>query len=895
MSREPLVLNTVMGGVPQANGPSPAQRVRQLAWSRWSALAVAAVVASSIVLLGVALLRSAVTRFAAVPTWALVPASLVFAAACVRHARGRWLAFAGLRQISTYPPIWLAGVAGTTLFIFVVAGLPSIRESVGLSFEHSAPLGRVGMAGAAAVVGTILLAGGQWAWRARASRRTSSAIGPPPSASPAWLYGSFEHLTSWLSDDAPITGEEGDAFGHAQIANRIASRLLDARPPSQAVVGSLGAGKTTLRALVVGALKATGPAARHVRLVPVELWPYEKPSAAVEGVIRALIDAVAEEANVVALRGIPESYVKAMSSAGGVWSAVTHLQGTPTSPFDTLRRIDAVATAIGRRYVVWVEDLERFAGRGGRWEKETPEDAERLNPIRALLHGLDRLESVSVVTATTSLHVRFDLEKIARFVEELPRLNEHEVARVIAIFRDGCRQQFDVIDPADPTVRKALDGLGDQQRLEIRRAFLGAGVHSLQDSLPALCSTPRSLKQALRSALDIWKRLPGEIDFDDVLVMSILREAEPDVFALVRQHIDGLRRLEGRRADRKGWDAVFAEMPLDERMRDAVNQAVNFVFSEHSAELKPQGILNSRHTDYWERFLAVPALSGGERDQPVLRTILEQDDEAVLRLLEDPRRSDALESFSRLMTTDRLRRLIVPLLKRRSTENPSGWAEGNPPGMIPLWRMWLRRSERGELAPGDVLDEVRRALDVVVPANLFLAARVEQYFVSQSGDVHDMLRDGNISRANEAKTHLRRLAVATYSGKPEALADALVGAHPPTLLWVCWGLDSVRANAMSGEPFPSWADLAATILQAARLRPAEVIPQLACLVSRESTVFARRGNLAQRYEFDRDLAQNLFGSADVVLDAFEHLDQSEWAGLGPVQSVFAALEERRAS
>ena len=82
-----------------------------------------------------------------------------------------------------------------------------------------------------------------------------------------------------------------------------------------------------------------------------------------------------------------------------------------------------------------------------------------------------------------------------------------------------------MIDTAEGDIRKELDDLDAHERLEIRRAILGTGIHSISDALPALCSTPRALKLALRAALETWERLPGEIDIDDLMAMSMIRES----------------------------------------------------------------------------------------------------------------------------------------------------------------------------------------------------------------------------------------------------------------------------------------------------------------------------------------------------------------------------------
>jgi len=299
--------------------------------ARWKALVAAAVVAGSIVLLGLAKLRAGVA-LAATPSWMLVPAALVLGAIFMHYGRERWLAFLGLKHVSTYPPLWLAGLAGATALTSLLGIVPTIRDSVGIPIEDSALLTRLALLGAVATGGVLLVAVCQFAWRARVRRSSTMETmdqNGHESTETRPLHGSFERLTSWLVVDAPIIHNEDDAFGHSRIAHRIASRLLEEDPPAQAIVGRLGAGKTTLCGLVVAALTGLGALARRVHVVPVELWPYETPRAAVEGVIRTLVDALSREVNVTALRGIPESYVNAMSSAGGVWSAIAHLQGAP--------------------------------------------------------------------------------------------------------------------------------------------------------------------------------------------------------------------------------------------------------------------------------------------------------------------------------------------------------------------------------------------------------------------------------------------------------------------------------------------------------------------------------------------------------------------------------------
>src|SRR5664280_580485 len=334
------------------------------------------------------------------------------------------------------------------------------------------------------------------------------------------------------------------------------------------VVGRLGAGKTSLRNLVNDCITKRNTNST-IRVVTIELWPYATSTAAVDAIVHQLVEALEDYVNVTALRGLPAAYTDAMRSAGGLWSAGAHLQGIPRAPSDILRRIDNVATAIGIRLVLWVEDLERFCSSGFSRDDdadETPEEQARLSPIRALLHGLESLDSITVVTATTTLRKRFDLEKIARFIETLPELEDGSIARVLSRFRKGCRTIKEYIDPVPSDERKDLALLDDPERLVGRNSFLGPGVFELIDAILVLARTPRTLKQGLRRCLDIWEVLAGEIDFDELLTLCLLREASPDAFALVREW-SAFQRIPESLRDRKvnardEWDKKLKSLPL---------------------------------------------------------------------------------------------------------------------------------------------------------------------------------------------------------------------------------------------------------------------------------------------------------------------------------------------
>jgi hypothetical protein len=392
--------------------------------------------------------------------------------------------------------------------------------------------------------------------------------------------------------------------------------------------------------------------------------------------------------------------------------------------------------------------------------------------------------------------------------------------------------------------------------------------------MTGLCTTPRALKQALRICIESWDKLAGEIDFDDLLVLSILRESEPEALSAIEDHLHHLR--EGWTSDRArkdeslAWTNALAKAVPDDRRRVLVGEAVDFLFKKGQADQRPQGVRQHNHADYWERYLALPELDATARDQRVLRVLASEDDAAVLLLLSDPATEAAVYDFRHLISAERATRLLLPLVELRSRESAQGWPDHEPPGLVPIWRLWLRAAEHGELKSPIVLDHVHRALDLAIPQNLTLAAEIEHYFVAPSRDVHELMPAAD---SDQAKKYLRTKLVATYHRNGAALAANLRGAPAPVLLWVCWGLDTVRADAMKGLPFDDWAKFRDAIVEASRTEPATMLPQVAVMLVRELGP-----DRDMNYRFDEDAATRLFGGKEALREIFEMQDAATWSG-----------------
>jgi hypothetical protein len=617
--------------------------------------------------------------------------------------------------------------------------------------------------------------------------------------------------------------------------------------------------------------------------------------------LRALEGELRKITGTTSVRRAPTNYLKTIERFDqrlGILSDLIPIE--ETSPKDTLSGYDRLAALVGVQIVLWVEDLERF-------ESSADATLAKVAPIHALLHLLQQFEHITVVLASNSLVTRIDLEKTARFVESIPRLEPGTVRPIVSRFRQGCfdlSKKMGHLDPADPSVRKQLSAADDDQSsVSFIEGMLGS-ASSLKGGLFHLCRTPRVLKQALRAALDIWDHLAGEIDFDDVLLVSAVRSSTSPVFAAVEQYIDVLRDGPSKyRKDEQRDDSAFrAELDKiagkDSTDRRALDKIFDFVFANtrlggfHQRQSKPQGLDVHGHCDYWARFLGVPLLEDFERDQPVLRAISDWDEAGasteLVSLVSTSERSRAVEDFVQVISSAGLIRLLEAVVEARCKERPSSWPEGDfenrtAPGVVSIWRMFHRKREMGAHDEVSLAKSIEGLLSRSVANNLNLAHELVYYFFTPTERVFPLVRDEDVTGLTTRVVEELR---AFSDRPPEALAHALDGASPWTLLWVTFRMDRIRNGPpLPVPPFSGWTDFAKAIMAATLAEPLIMVPQLIpFLVSDKDSISFKDSGIRRAYSFEADRAEALFG--------LDRLIEVLGSNVVPPEDIPAAMRER---
>lgn len=691
---------------------------------------------------------------------------------------------------------------------------------------------------------------------------------------------SLESLMEWIRTDNVVENSCSDLFEHATIAKRIAKRIDLDPPPSQIVLGPLGSGKSSLGKLVEQELRG-----KLIDFVQIELWPYDNTESAVKAVISALIQALQKHGDISALRGLPEKYVELVSSTGNFWGALIRVLQPSKTPIEYLAEIDQLATTRNRKIVLWVDDLERFAGGNATsTNPETLKESERLNPLRALLYGLDRLRSVSVIVATTDLHLRIDVHKIARFVEYIPELNPETVAQLLNAFRERWKSEgFE-----DP-LRNRNRFFWHQETSPDRdfRSLPPKVGWSPGESCIVLCRTPRILKQVLRLSDETWTRLPGEIDYDAMLAMNCIREAVPRAFSLINTKIGQLRCDQVWRGspdeddDEQADPQELALRQIEESASSPeIGKAIYTIARKCVVETKlPQGFSIDTHTDYWRRYISAAPLQPNARDQPTLKAIKSADIEALTTLLlgENP---GPLRTYGRRLNTSDLLALVTSTMRSLIEADFKQSSDTRPsPEIDTISSIIKDKTEISQLSNQDVQRIVISAYSIVVPKRLSLTLAIETEIA------RNYLRQ--FEHYNATKQALFSLLAEHFIGKPELLAQRLEETPTNTISALCWERRP-QGEAIGGPSFSFWPEFSRTLLDAARKEPNTVLPHIAGLITKSSTHECK----GSTPEFEPGLCQAMFGNASSVLALFKAHANSDFRDPAVKAVQDAALSAR---
>jgi len=413
---------------------------------------------------------------------------------------------------------------------------------------------------------------------------------------------------------------------------------------------------------------------------------------------------------------------------------------------------------------------------------------------------------------------------------------------------------------------------------------------TLHESVTMLIETPRVFRMLLRACYDTWRSLRGEIDFDDVLVMTTLKIARPKVFALINDRISDFRQGFLSHASNRNNDEAVVKPAAEElkallaREKDlvkanAIAELIEFVFPDFQRQgqsgrqpfrhitANPQGLAINVNVDYWERFAASVPIDFEESDQQLMQEInfwKERTSAALIARMIDPKRGHRVECYAEHFEPTEIVRLLKDTTESLKDVAATHFADrGVATPIVSIWRMAIvRRPDAHELSMA-----INSGIANVIDTNLPLANTLFNVFCEREEPEHIYL----LSRDNRdnIRNCLTLLMVSRFKDDDGTkLADALNDGSPYLLGWLVRTLTRRRHDNYDGIPFDRWSDFAKIMVRAAKQDPGKMLPQFVGFLTNSVDARGDDGHrLTYRHsEFDAERTVRLFGNqaADIA-------------------------------
>jgi hypothetical protein len=681
-----------------------------------------------------------------------------------------------------------------------------------------------------------------------------------------------EKLIEWLGRERPISSPAEDYFHAGPYARRIAALLTDDPVRTIGLIGPYGCGKSSILRMarhylldpsVTTRRDATGESGplRDVIVCEVSGWGFREGTIA-HHVLDTVIRELSRKIDCLEVAGIPDTYQRIMSDSGGLPRTLCAAASSHRKPHEILRKLDDVVDRGFIRLAVILEDVDRNI-RGGDF----------FNELATLLEDLQGLSNITFVLAIGQKYEGQEIVgKLCEHIEVVPNLARDPTLNILRAFRNHCREKYasdrQIHEIEDAEGKTGFDDSG------IMDPFAQVELISRPiDDLCRLLSTPRILKTSLRRAWLAWKSIHGEIDFDHLLICSIMRSTAPEAFFLINEYVPRLRGSSSHpdtaeAKERQTQTRESLRRQLTERSRteewnpEVIDRLIGFLFPkwEERPSIRDftamQGVQIGGPTDYWARLNREELLPEEIRDQEIIQTIeaWRQDKTAsAFRNLPIP---DALlkvdgmaakvEQLGGVLTPKEVRDLASDFFSLILKEEKIAAARDYP-GFIELWRLSLRRQYDSHLQW--IRGEINRSLRKSVQ----FANDLYYYWRHQSEDIDPgfptlELRDSVVHHAQGVYMHDHGVYMRAIDHNCPVATRALV-------------VDF--SNTKEGGPGlekEDWSWFGPVLLTVASTDGQLGIPQIVLLLTEYESAPVNRGSAVPKSVFSDFVAERVFGN-----------------------------------
>jgi hypothetical protein len=695
---------------------------------------------------------------------------------------------------------------------------------------------------------------------------------------------SDDELEEWLKREEPVFNPHFDLFGHSVIADGLIERL-QREESTIALQGPLGSGKSTVCHIARSEAKS-----RNLDLIFVfaSCWGFGDAAQAQKDVLNSILHEVGKEVDCLSIRELPDAYIDAVAGHSAWIKTVLKLSGPKLAPLEQLRRLSPILSAIGKKVVLVVEDVDRT---GERFD---------VAQIQALLMQFRRVERVSFVLAMSPLQA-VDFAKICDYLEIIPPMQRGEILRLVHQTRELLLRR----NPPGIILNK-LDALVAED--DDYTIFDRSLRHwwPWQIGLCDLLNRPRLLKHALRRIWEAWPRLSGEVHCDHMIAVAALRAGAPKAFSFLSERFplfrpamakDDPQLRENARIRFKEdlvaeWNAISDDKRFDPRaaavlLAHVYPMTAAATGSSHAHSVIAQSMQSERRGEVYARRLLTEHLDPSEvRDQRILSLMdrSASDPTALAELAEEitdsPYASSAFEDFSGVGKFNQelpLLSEVYAVIRRRHGPRAD---RDECPGFFAPWRR-INNNRTGGFEDW-LVTEIRKC----IPGHLGLLTKIYYYWL------------GTEAHSREERVRARQAIVdglrETWASiPPESVANGFDPVFPYVLFHLVFTSDYQMPDTVPLGTIDDWAWSGSLLLKASEANPQAVLPQILIALNSDD----ERGGPVPRYSIDLKRLEKWFGTEAKTLLALatrgftihpEVPEQTKYLLLRAIEKVKAA-------
>lgn len=511
-----------------------------------------------------------------------------------------------LKDLIRYPPVWTAVVFGLMTICVLDQWLPGFLliklPSLGVNNKIS-PTWLILLAATTAVLNRSV----RLTWR--------SDKGLPDQT--VDNRNKISESKRWIaSGEQPITVQGEDLFSRAGVAETIEEHIRS-NERTTALLGPMGSGKSSILNMAFENVAKTCP---NMIIVRSDLWKASSPEYIPQIIINDIVKMLDEVCDTVGLRGIPLAYKRlAAAEPSGILDRFLNFEKNP----DSLHQIDGICSvleALDRRIVLVIEDSERLP------------IAFDLAHTSRFLWAIRGIARCTTIIAIDPQRTKMDFAKLCDTIERVPAMPIEQTVTILNSLYDHWTSHYGDRDTHPNRERSDKLELGMIKRQGVQAYLLGA-VHSVPiRMLATLLNTPRIMKKVLHRVDLLWNQLHGEVDLDDLVILTVLRSSAPDVFQFIVTNIETSRKTSDGLEDglleqfQKQWEKTLRQDPNADAVRRLVDllgipQLTAPKAPNPKSDASLQGVHLDEQPDYFARIIAGQIPSREARDQDVLRDI----------------------------------------------------------------------------------------------------------------------------------------------------------------------------------------------------------------------------------------------------------------------------------